>query len=106
MIECRIDALTDAVRDGGLSSTTSGKLVTRLGKAKKSTMSADRQAGAGKNGPARRQLKRASKHMRTFRAQLASKRVAKDVSSAMLPLAAEADAIDASLLGLRASLAN
>src|SRR6185369_10555910 len=103
VIECRIDALTAAVQ-GNVPSTMTGKLVTRLGKAMKSTMTADRLAGAGKGAPARRQLKRASKQMRTFLKQLGSTPVAKDASSAMAPLAAEGDAIDTSLLTLRANL--
>jgi hypothetical protein len=103
-IECRLDALADAVR-ADVAAPMADKLTARIGKAMKSTTVAEDFADHGKTGPARRQLKRGAKQMKAFVGQLGSKHVAEDISSATGdPMVAEAGAIGSSMTTLRTSL--
>jgi hypothetical protein len=100
-INCRLLALADDVRSSDGDTPANDKLVAWLGKAKQTMDSAALMVGDGKAGPARKRLKQAAKHVKTFVKQLKG-RLGKGVQNdARGPITAEANAIGDALRALR-----
>lgn len=103
-IDCRLLALADDVRSSDIDTPANDKLVARLGRARQTMDSAASMTADGKPRSARKRLKQAAKHMKTFVQQLKGrlrKGVRNDVRG---PITVEANAIGAALRTLRAEI--